>query len=69
MADDSEMDLRYLIRKAIVNLKLTHPEAYADPFVSQPLEQARRVADRRALMSRCRMDLRGYALQDWKEAA
>lgn len=69
MPDDSEIDLRYLIRKAITNLKLTHPEAFADPNVAGPLEQARRVADRRALMSRCRMDLRGYALQDWKEAA
>lgn len=69
MPDETETDLRYLIRLGILNLRMLHPQAFADPLVSGPLEQARKVADRRALMSRCRLDLRGDTLQDWKEAA
>jgi len=67
-----DCDLRYLIRKAILNLRMLHAEIWADPLVARPLEQARRVADRMALMSRSRGEgCRGNraGTEGWREAA
>lgn len=47
-------DARYLIRRAIVELRQHYPLAFADPRVMDPLKAATRAADREEHAKRIR---------------
>ena len=68
---DADNDLRYLLRKVLLHLSLLHPEAYADPDVTETLVACKKLADRMALAGRLSIDGRRGLEQpmQWKEAA
>jgi hypothetical protein len=65
--EPQDLDLRYLVRCVLLQLRKSHPEALADEEVRRPLLLARTAADRLARVGRLRGDARRGHQPEFKD--